>query len=207
MNRGRLVIVSSPSGAGKTTLCQRLLAEFSEKLSFSVSYTTRKPRPGEIEGKDYHFVDRADFDAMAARDEFAEWAHVHGNYYGTTCAAVDSALRHGRDMLFDIDYQGGRQLTAKYSADAVTVFILPPSLEVLEQRLRRRQSESEEAIQLRLANSLRELEEYPIYEFLIVNDELERAYDELRSVYLATRYKRDRRAALCESLIRAARAR
>ena len=204
---GHVTALFGRSGAGKTTLCHRLLAEFQDSVGFSVSYTTRKPRPGEVDGKDYHFIDQPTFEAMVAKGDFAEWAHVHGNNYGTGRAWVQNMLSQGRDVLFDIDFQGGRQLKAQYGSDAIMIFILPPGLDVLEQRLRRRQSESEEAIELRLHNSLRELEHYLFYDYLIVNAGLDQAYDELRAVYLATRYAVLRRAPLVEALIREAKAR
>jgi guanylate kinase len=201
--RGLLVIVSSPSGAGKTTLCHRLMTEF-PRVRFSVSYTTRPARPTETEGKDYHFVSVEDFHKMAAQGEFAEWAEVHGNFYGTTYAAVDSALSGGDDVLFDIDWQGGRQLKDKYEKDAVMVWILPPSLDVLEQRLRKRATDTAEVIERRLLMAKSELKEYGIYDYLIVNDDLDKAYDELRSVYQAAhvQIQRPGAKAFAESLVR-----
>src|SRR5579884_2656444 len=157
---GLLVVISSPSGAGKTTLCQRLLKEFQDTLVFSVSYTTRKMRAGERDGVDYHFVDDAAFDAMVAEDQFAEWAEVHGKRYGTSVSFVDEALSGGKDVLFDIDYQGGRQLRAKFESDALLVFILPPSLAELEKRLRRRATDEEDVIRRRLQKAHEEIEHY-----------------------------------------------
>lgn len=181
-----LVIISSPSGAGKTTLSRRLLAEFSD-LVFSVSYTTRAPRANETNGVDYVFVDHATFDEMIAKDAFAEWAHVHDNRYGTSREAVERALVLGQDVVFDVDYQGGRALSDKWPDDSLKIFILPPDLKTLEDRLRRRGTDSEEAIQQRLRTAIEELEYQVEYEHLIVNDDLERAYAELRAVYLARR--------------------
>jgi guanylate kinase len=200
---GLLVVISSPSGAGKTTLCQRLLRDESA-LVFSVSYTTRPIRPGERQGADYHFVDDETFQQMVERDEFAEWAEVHGKRYGTSIGFVDEALSGGRDVLFDIDYQGGRQLRAKFEADALLVFILPPSLAELERRLRRRATDSEEVIRRRLQKAHEEIEHYGLYDYLIVNDDLDRAYAELRSIYRAEHRRRSRMAPVAESLVREA---
>ena len=201
--RGLLIVVSSPSGAGKTTLCHRLIEEFPEVM-FSVSYTTRPMRRGEEEGIDYHFVDEATFDKMIAAGDFAEWAEVHGHRYGTTVAAVREALEGGRHVLFDIDYQGGRQLKAKFEKEAVLVFVLPPSLEELERRLRKRATDAPEVIERRLAKAREELKQYGLYQFLIVNDELPRAYDRLRAIYLAAQCGADRMGHVAEGLVREA---
>ena len=204
--RGLLLVVSSPSGAGKTTLCHRLMAEFPEVM-FSVSYTTRPIRRGEKGGVDYVFVDDPTFQSMIDNGEFAEWAHVHGNRYGTTVAAVKEALDNGRHVLFDIDYQGARQLKARFEREAVLVFVLPPSLEVLEERLRKRATDAPEAIERRLINAKEEfdvLKQYGLYQFLIVNDDLPRAYDRLRAIYLASLCGSDRMGHVAEELIRQA---
>jgi guanylate kinase len=201
--RGLLIVVSSPSGAGKTTLCRRLIDEFPD-IVFSVSYTTRPLRRGEEEGIDYHFVDRATFDAMVAREEFAEWAEVHGNRYGTTVEAVAQALDGGRHVLFDIDYQGGRQIKAKFEKEAVLVFVLPPSLAELERRLRQRATDEADVIDLRLKKALDELKQYGLYQYLIVNDDLPRAYDRLRAIYLAAQCTIDRVGHVAEGLVREA---
>ncbi|MFH0901284.1 MAG: guanylate kinase [Pseudomonadota bacterium] len=182
--KGLLVVVSSPSGAGKTTICRRLLGEFG-KLCFSVSCTTRQPRQGERDGVDYRFVSPAEFQRMVEAGEFAEFADVHGNRYGTPRSAVSQALDEGKDVLFDIDWQGGKQLRAKFADDAVMIWILPPSLRVLEERLRRRATDSIEAIERRLATAKQELLHYDSYDYLVVNDDLDRAYDETRAIYLA----------------------
>jgi guanylate kinase len=200
-SRGLLIVVSSPSGAGKTTLCHRLIDEFPE-IVFSVSYTTRSKRRGEEEGVDYHFVDRARFDEMVANEEFAEWAEVHGNRYGTTAEAVRQALEGGRHVLFDVDYQGGRQIKAKFEKEAVLVFVLPPSLEELERRLRQRATDAPEVIDRRLEKAHEELKQYGLYQYLIVNDELPRAYDRLRAIYLAAQCGIDRMGHVAEELVR-----
>jgi len=202
-SRGLLLVVSSPSGAGKTTLCHRLIDEFPD-IVFSVSYTTRERRRGEEEGVDYHFVDDDTFTRMVDAGEFAEWAEVHGNRYGTTVAAVRQALEGGRHVLFDIDYQGGRQLKAKFENEAVLVFVLPPSLEELEQRLRKRATDAEEVIARRLTKAHEELKQYGLYQFLIVNDELPRAYDRLRAVYLASQCSINRMGPVAERLVKEA---
>jgi guanylate kinase len=197
---GLLLVVSSPSGAGKTTLCKRLCAEF-ERAVFSVSYTTRQARAGEVDGIDYHFLDPQRFAAMVAAGELAEWAEVHGQRYGTGMAAVRQGLSGQRDVVFDIDYQGGRQIRARFPDHAVMVFVLPPSMAELERRLRRRATDSPEAIQRRLDQARHELNHYGEYDYLIVNDEMDRAYADLRAVYLAAHLLRPRMAAAAESLI------
>jgi guanylate kinase len=202
-HRGLLIVVSSPSGAGKTTLCHRLIDEFPD-IVFSVSYTTRPMRRGEEEGVDYHFVDEATFSGMVEREEFAEWAEVHQHRYGTTVEAVRQALEGGRHVLFDIDYQGGRQLKAKFEREAVLVFVLPPSLEELEARLRKRATDAPEVIERRLAKAHDELKQYGLYQYLIVNDDLPRAYDRLRAIYLAAQSTLDRMGPTAESLVKEA---
>jgi guanylate kinase len=185
--RGILVIISSPSGAGKTTLARRLLAEFPD-VQFSVSYTTREPRSSEVDGVDYHFVDDVAFERMVHEGAFAEHAIVHGNKYGTAHAAVETAIAGGIDVVFDVDWQGGRALSAKWPEDSLKVFILPPDLDTLEKRLRRRATDAEDVIQRRLRKAIGELEHHVDYHHLIVNDDIERAYELLRAVYLVRRY-------------------
>jgi guanylate kinase len=198
--RGLLLVVSSPSGAGKTTLCNRLRQEF-PKLGFSVSYTTRKPRPGETDGVEYNFVSHTRFQEMAAADEFAEYAMVHGNMYGTAARQVAGALEQGRDLLFDIDFQGGRQLRNRFRDEVVLVFILPPSLRELERRLRRRATDADDVIAQRLKVARSELAHYAEYDYLIVNDDFDKAYDALRAVYVAALHRRERQAALAQQLL------
>ena len=198
--RGLLIIVSSPSGAGKTTLCRRLMGEFPD-LRFSVSVTTRKPRPGEQNGVDYIFVDEPEFERLVAAGAFAEHAFVHGNRYGTLRTEVDQALEGGQDVLFDIDWQGGRQLKEKFPHDAVMIWILPPSLRALEDRLRRRATDTPQAIENRLATAKQELTHFDQYDYLIVNQDLEKAYDSMRSIYLAEHCVTHRARPLAERLL------
>ncbi|MFN0252370.1 MAG: guanylate kinase [Kofleriaceae bacterium] len=185
--RGVLVIVSSPSGAGKTTLTRRLLATHS-RLEFSVSHTTRPMRAGEVDGRDYHFISKDFFESMVERHEFAEWAFVHGNRYGTAMAPVEAALAQGRDMIFDVDWQGGAALSARWPADSLKIFILPPDLDTLARRLRQRATDAPEVIERRLQKAIEELEHFNEYQHLIVNDELERAYSLLEATYLTRRF-------------------
>jgi guanylate kinase len=198
-SRGLLLVISSPSGAGKTTLARRLAAEFN--LRFSVSTTTRSPRAGEVEGKDYHFVSQERFDAMVKENAFAEWARVHGNYYGTSIATVQQAMDEGTDCLFDVDFQGGQQIRRQWPDDSVLCFILPPSMEELERRLRRRATDAPEVIESRLAMACKELEHYGEYDYLVMNDSLPRAYEELKAIYVAARAARRRREDLARTLL------
>ena len=202
---GLLLVVSSPSGAGKTTLARRLRNDFDE-LGFSVSYTTRPARPGEQDGVDYSFVTQEAFDAMVDQGRFAEWAQVHGHRYGTAFEAIDEALKSGKDMLFDIDYQGGRQLKSRFP-DAVMVFVLPPSMKELARRLRGRATDSQTSIEKRLHGAVEELNHYDAYEYLVINENLDQAYDELRSVYVSARCNWRRRAHFAEQLVTKARRR
>lgn len=182
------MIISSPSGAGKTTLTRRLLEEFTPRLEFSISHTTRPARPGEVAGRDYHFVTPAEFQEMIERGEFAEHAYVHRNRYGTAQAPVEEALARGRDMIFDVDWQGANALAARWPADSLKIFILPPSLDVLAERLRNRATDDPAVIAQRLEKALDELGHYGEYEHLIVNDDRDRAYGALRAIYLTRRF-------------------
>src|SRR4051812_49278797 len=190
-----MLIVSSPSGAGKTTLCNRLRAEFPE-LRFSVSHTTRRPRPLEIDGRDYHFIDSVTFEQMARAGAFAEWARVHENLYGTSLQEIEAARSTSRGVIFDIDYQGARQLKASLPG-AIGVFILPPSLAELERRLRGRGTEDDATAARRLDNARMEIEHYGIFDYVIVNDEIDRAYEQIRGVVFAERCRRERHARVC----------
>ena len=199
-----LIILSSPSGAGKTTLCNRLRKEFPQ-LAFSVSHTTRKPRAGEQDGREYHFVDVPRFREMVDAQAFAEWAEVHGNYYGTSLREIELARANkSSGVLFDIDYQGARQIRATVP-EAIAIFILPPSMEELERRLHTRASDDEATVQKRLAKAKLEIENYGLFDYLVVNDDLERAYDRLRAVMLAESARRSRKAPLAETLLRSGR--
>lgn len=198
-----LLILSSPSGAGKTTLTRKLQDRF-PAVRFSVSHTTRKPRANEVDGKDYHFVTRDEFDELVAKDAFVEWAEVHGNCYGTSRAEIERARSEPgvSGMIFDIDYQGARQIRAKIP-DVVSVFILPPSMIELERRLKGRASETEESIQRRFRAAIEEIEHYGFFDYLVVNDDIETAFNHLVGVVLAERSRRTRRAELAERLLRA----
>jgi guanylate kinase len=195
--RGLLFVLSSPSGAGKTTL-SRLLLEAEPALSMSVSVTTRAPRSGEVEGVDYFFRDASGFDAMERSGQLLEWAHVFKNRYGTPRAPVEAALAAGRDVLFDIDWQGARQLAEKLPSDLVRVFILPPSAAVLEQRLRGRGQDPEEVVAQRMAAAADEISHWGEYDYVIVNDDLDRSLSTLRSILSAERARRTRQTGLVE---------
>ena len=197
--KGIALVLSAPSGAGKSTLSGMLLKDFPE-IVYSVSCTTRKPRPGEVDGRDYYFISEADFLRQREAGGFAEWAQVHGNYYGTPLAAVQEKLDQGTDVLFDIDVQGAAQLKLNLF-NACFVFILPPSLDELERRLRLRGTENEESIQARLCNARDEIKEARWYNALVVNDKLDRAYTHLRSVYLAATLSPSCQPQLLQSLL------
>jgi guanylate kinase len=183
-------IISAPSGSGKSTLVSRLMTEV-EHLTFSVSYTTRQPRGSEEEGTAYHFVDRAEFEARIANNEFLEYAEVFGNYYGTHESALEIAENKGKDLVLDIDVQGAAQLK-KRIPDAVTIFVLAPSRQILEQRLRARSQDSDEVIRRRLANAAREIGNYSLYDYVLVNSDLNLAAETLKSIVRAERVKRVR---------------
>lgn len=186
--RGVLVIVSSPSGAGKTTLTKRLLREFAGTIEFSVSYTTRPQRVGEVDGRDYHFITLERFEEMVRNHEFAEHAYVHGNRYGTAQAPVEAALHSGRDIIFDVDWYGGAALAAIWPADSLKIFILPPDIGTLDSRLRQRATDAPDVIERRVRKAHEELEHFNEYQHLIVNDEVDRAYGLLRAIYLTRKY-------------------
>lgn len=196
---GVVLVVCAPSGAGKTTLIKRLTTEFPD-LGFSVSCTTRPPRAGEQDGVDYHFLSREDFIARRKEGYFAEWAEVHGNFYGTPLAPTLQKLQEGRDLLFDIDVQGAAQLRLTIP-DGLYAFILPPSLRVLEERLRKRGTDDEEVIARRLTNAVREIQEAHWFNAWIVNDDLERAYDEFRAAYVAYTLEPKRRPLLLRRIL------
>jgi guanylate kinase len=183
-------IISAPSGSGKSTLVSRLMNEV-EKLTFSVSYTTRKPRGNEQDGEAYHFIGRDEFESRIAADEFLEYAEVFGNYYGTHCSELQIAENKSADLVLDIDVQGAAQLK-KRIPDAVTIFILAPSREILEERLRARSQDSEEVILRRLADAAREIRNYSLYDYVLVNEDLALASETLKSIVRAERVKRVR---------------
>ena len=193
--RGLMLVLSSPSGAGKTTL-SRMLLEADPDVELSVSVTTRKMRPGEVDGRDYHFIDRATFDAMVVRNELLEWAEVFGHCYGTPRQPVEAALARGRDMLFDIDWQGTQQLREKARGDMASIFVLPPSMPELERRLRARALDDERVIKGRMAKAGDELSHWPEYDYVIVNDDIDRAFAEVSAILAAERLKRERQVGL-----------
>ncbi|MBK5569126.1 guanylate kinase [Ensifer sp. 2YAB10] len=193
--RGLMLVISSPSGAGKSTIARNLL-EADPEMSISVSVTTRQRRPSEIDGRHYHFKTIREFEALRATDSLLEWAEVHGNFYGTPRDAVEAAMAAGRDMLFDIDWQGAQQLQEKMAGDVVSIFILPPSMAELQSRLHRRAEDSEEVIATRLANSRAEIEHWREYDYIVLNDDLDRAFSAVRSIVEAERLRRDRRPGL-----------
>lgn len=193
-----LLIVSSPSGAGKTTLTNALRARF-EGIRFSVSHTTRKSRANEQHGREYYFTSRDEFKELIRRGTFLEWAMVHDNFYGTSASELELAQKH-RCLLFDVDYQGARQIKAR-CPDAVGVFILPPSMEVLEGRLRGRASEDEETVQRRFRNARLEIEHYGLFEYIIENDDLDLATQQLQSILLSEECRRERSAYRAERLL------
>ena len=193
--RGLMVVISSPSGAGKSTISRNLL-ETDRNLSLSVSVTTRAKRGSEIEGIHYHFKSQREFELMRDGEALLEWASVHGNYYGTPRSEVEKAMAEGRDMLFDIDWQGAQQLQEKMRGDVVSIFILPPSIAELRARLHRRAEDSEDVIATRLANAKAEIEHWHEYDYVVVNDDLERAFGAVKAIVEAERLRRDRRPGL-----------
>jgi len=193
--RGLLIVLSSPSGAGKSTI-SRMLLEADREVTMSVSATTRPKRPGETDDLDYHFVDDPEFDRLIDSGEFVEWAPVFGFRYGTPKAPVKDALRAGRDILFDIDWQGTQQLQAAMGEDLVTIFILPPSMEELERRLRARNTDSEEVIATRMARAAGEISHWPEYEYVLVNRDMDECLAQVCSIVAAERLKRQRQIGL-----------
>jgi guanylate kinase len=199
--RGLMFVLSSPSGAGKTTL-SRMLLKADRNVELSVSVTTRPRRPGEVEGRDYRFIDLARFEAMVKRNELLEWAEVFGYRYGTPRRPVEKALRDGRDVLFDIDWQGTQQLREKARDDLVSVFILPPTIKELHRRLQRRAQDSRAIIVSRMAKAADEMSHWPEYDYVIVNRDIDDAFGQVQAILAAERLKRERRIGL-SSFVRA----
>ena len=194
------LVISAPSGTGKSTLIARLLQEFSS-FTFSISYTTRAPRKGEINGKDYHFIEKKEFLRLRDAHFFAEWAKVHDHFYGTPLQATRDLLNKGRDIIFDIDVQGARQLKESLP-QACFLFLFPPSLTALEQRLYTRATDTPDVIQKRLANAELEIRQSDLFDFWIINDDLEKAYRQLRAVYLAAGTRAEHYPGFREALLR-----
>jgi len=193
LRRGVVLILSSPSGAGKTTLTRMLLQDRDLDLTLSISVTTRTRRSSEVDGIHYRFINERQFIAMRDAGDLLEWAEVHGNFYGTPRGPVEAVLAQGRDCLFDIDYQGTQQVREKMGTDTVTVFILPPSMKELRARLERRAEDSAEVIEKRLQNARREIARWKDYDYVIVNDDLQRSFDDLIAILRAERQRRPRR--------------
>ena len=194
--RGLMLVLSSPSGAGKTTISRKLLAIERERMALSVSVTTRKPRPGEVDGRDYHFIDHSMFAGMVVRDELLEHALVFGNHYGTPRAAVEAALEQGRDVLFDIDWQGTQQLRERARDDLVSIFVLAPDVAELERRLRERAQDAEDVVQSRMAKAADEMSPWAEYDYIVVNSDLDASVGQVRAILTAERLKRDRQVGL-----------
>lgn len=193
--RGVMLVLSSPSGAGKSTISRTLLQD-DPAIKLSVSVTTRERRGSEVDGVHYQFISERDFSVMRDRDELLEWAEVHGNFYGTPRVPVEAALAQGRDVLFDIDWQGTLQMYERARADIVSIFILPPSMAELKSRLERRAEDSAEVIDRRLANARTEIEHWQEYDHVLVNDDLEQAFEDVRAILTAARLQRRRRTGL-----------
>jgi guanylate kinase len=190
--RGLMLILSSPSGAGKTTLTRMLLQDAAVDLTLSVSVTTRPRRSSEVDGIHYHFISVAEFEKIRAAGDLLEWAQVHGNFYGSPRRPVETILAQGRDMLFDIDYQGTQQVQKTAPEDAVTVFILPPSMRELKARLERRAEDASDTIARRLAAAREEINRWTIYDYVLVNEDLQRCYSEVLQILRAERLQRRR---------------
>jgi guanylate kinase len=195
--RGLMLVLSSPSGAGKTTL-SRMLLKSDRSVELSVSITTRPRRQGEVDGRDYHFIDRTRFEGLVKARGLLEWAEVFGHWYGTPRRPVEKALRAGRDVLFDIDWQGTQQLREKARDDLVSVFILPPSVRELERRLRVRAQDSRDVIGSRMAKAAGEMSHWPEYDYVIVNRDVDEAFAEVRAILAAERRKRERQIGLSD---------
>jgi guanylate kinase len=193
--RGVMLVLSSPSGAGKTTLSRRLL-DMDPSVELSVSVTTRPKRSAEIEGRDYHFIDRARFDGMVENGELLEWAEVFDHCYGTPRAPVQTALSAGRDVLFDIDWQGTQQLRERARSDLVSVFVLPPSVAELERRLKARALDTDDVIHRRMTKAADEMSHWAEYDYVVINHDLDRAFSEVRAILAAERLKRERQTGL-----------
>ncbi len=194
--RGLMLVLSSPSGAGKTTISRRLLAIERERMALSVSVTTRQPRPGEVDGRDYHFIDQKKFASMVARRELLEHANVFGHSYGTPRAAVEEALAAGRDVLFDIDWQGTQQLREQARGDVVSIFVLPPDTATLEQRLRQRAQDSEDVVRSRMAKASDEMSHWAEYDYIVVNRNIDACVGEVQAILTAERLRRERQIGL-----------
>ena len=195
--RGLLFVMSSPSGAGKTTLSKKLLAA-DNSISLSISVTTRSPRPGEVDGRDYYFISKTRFEEMVARKELLEWALVFGNLYGTPKAPVEKALQEGRDVLFDIDWQGTQQLAQAMEDDLVRLFILPPDAETLRDRLIHRKQDTASVVAKRMAEAPRELSHWAEYDYVIINSDMDAAHADVLAILKAERLKRKRQVGLTE---------
>jgi guanylate kinase len=193
--RGLMLVLSSPSGAGKTTITRRIL-ERDDNLTISISVTTRPPRPGEVDGVHYHFIDKAAFDAMVQNGELLEHANVFGNWYGTLRAPVEATLAQGRDVVADVDWQGTQLLKANFRDNMVSVFILPPTMEELERRLRGRGQDSEEVVEERMAKASDELSHWPEYDYVLINDALDEMVGIVTDILKAERLRRDRQPGL-----------
>ena len=193
--RGLMLVLSSPSGAGKTTLARRLLEE-EPGIEMSISHTTRKKRPGEVAARDYHFVDHDAFTKMREQDEFLEWAVVFDNYYGTTRKPVEQALAAGRDVLFDVDWQGADKLRGSAPEDVVTVFVLPPSASALEQRLNVRAEDEPDVVQRRMRGASNEIQHWDQYDYVIINHNIDQALVSVRAILAAERLKQSRQTGL-----------
>lgn len=193
--RGLMLVLSSPSGAGKSTIARSLI-ESDPGFELSVSVTTRQRRGSEIDGVHYHFKSRREFDSLRDNDALLEWAEVHGNFYATPREPAEQAMSEGRDMLFDIDWQGAKQLKEKMRGDIVSIFILPPSISELKARLQRRAEDSASTIDTRLKNARVEIEHWREYDYVVINNDLDKAFAEVRSIVTAERLRRDRRPGL-----------